>query len=249
MAEAVDMTARRQRDSQQFKYTVRGHTTPDLSGSIPRQTFEAEPNSILNKMYNGDWAYATDEAGRACINSNPAHWPLILDWLSFGNLPETASEGFLAECKYWQLDNLLSQLQQRRAASAASPIIMSTDEFELSLTNVRKRRRTGFLLQGKINNFINRFDKENRLEVDFKAFGSSWRLLIDEDRAYLAMLSGPLAKATQIRIYFGEGPHQRLCVDTRDCDLDCDGEGWGDDWPDGFDLQKLQRPPYVNLRG
>ena len=114
LAEAVDMAARRKQDSKQFTFTVRGHTTPELSGSIPRQVFEAEPNSVLSKTYNGDWSYATDDQGRACINSDPAHWPLILRWLSFGSVPLQPTDDFVAECKYWQLDNLLGRIEQQR---------------------------------------------------------------------------------------------------------------------------------------
>lgn len=112
MEEAAEMTARRNKDSKQFTYTVRGHTTPALSGSIPHSIFEAEPGSALNAIYNGEWAYAKDDQGRAYINSNPAHWPLILDWLSFGSVPTHPSESFIAECQYWQLHNLLAKWEE-----------------------------------------------------------------------------------------------------------------------------------------
>ena len=41
--------------SKLFRYTVRGCERPDLSGSIPRQIFQAEPDSALNRMNNGEW--------------------------------------------------------------------------------------------------------------------------------------------------------------------------------------------------
>ena len=94
--EIATLAMRRQHDSKQLQYIIRGQE--GTSGSVPCQLFGAEPNSLLNKIFNGDWAFATDGQGRAIINSNPAHWPLILDWLSFGACPAHPTEAFIAEC-------------------------------------------------------------------------------------------------------------------------------------------------------
>ena len=250
MAEAADMTVRREQDSNQFSFTVRGHTTPDLSGSIPRQIFEAEPNSMLNKMYNGNWAYATDAAGRACINSNPAHWPLILDWVSFGVMPDEPTKAFIAECKYWQLDNLLSRLQQlERAASDEAAVAISTSKHTLSLTSIKATGRTGLQLEGSMHNFPDRFHDTSEANVFFTAFGASWAVTISEDGAFLALRSGPSAKAAQVQISFGAREHQSLFVEVSDCDLHPQGDGWGCKWQAGNSLTKLQQPPYVDLKG
>lgn len=67
----------------------------------PHQVFEAEPDSALAHMYNGNWEYYKDNQGRANANSNPVHWPLILNWLSFGTIPTHPTEEFLSECSFW----------------------------------------------------------------------------------------------------------------------------------------------------
>ena len=76
--------ARRRSDSNQFKFVVRGGKGDSASGSVPRDFFQPEPDSALARMYGGEWTFATDEEGRALVNSNPTQWPMILDWLSFG---------------------------------------------------------------------------------------------------------------------------------------------------------------------
>ncbi len=91
LGEMASQMARRNVDSKQFKYIVRGRQEPAMSGSVPASIFGAEPDSLLNRAYNGDWDYARDAQDRACINSDPAHWPLILNWLSFGAVPQDPS--------------------------------------------------------------------------------------------------------------------------------------------------------------
>lgn len=86
-AEWEAMLARRSSDSDLFLYVVRGCEGLQTTGSVPRQAFEAEPNSALGHIYNGEWEYVRDEHGRAVVNSNVQHWPMILDWLSFETVP------------------------------------------------------------------------------------------------------------------------------------------------------------------
>ena len=155
MAEAKEMTARRDRDQKQFAFTVRGHETPELSGSVPCNIFEAELASVLNKKYNGEWAYAKDDRGRACINSDPAHWPLILRWLSYGAVPDLTkcTSDFIAECRYWQLNRLLTEIEQLRQADScqfASPgAIAKTDEYELEILQYERDGHGGFKVKGE----------------------------------------------------------------------------------------------------
>ena len=248
--EAADMTARREQDSKQFRFTVRGHTTPELSGSIPGQTFEAEPNSVLNKMYNGEWAYATDAAGRACINSDPAHWPLVLRWLSFNIAPDEPSKAFIAECKYWQLDNLLSKMQQPQDSSNDDGVTINTSKHNLSLTNITRGKRIGFQLEGSVHNFPDSFNKDSKeAHVVFKAFGASWDVTIQEDGAFLSLLSGPSARAAEVQISFGAHEHQAMFVDVSRCNFDPDGDGWGSGWQAGFSLEKAAATSLCESQG
>ena len=70
MAEAGSMGMRRKSNGNQFAYIVRGSQDPAMSGSVPAQIFEAEPASVLCRMYNGEWDFAHDEQGRAHVNSD-----------------------------------------------------------------------------------------------------------------------------------------------------------------------------------
>ena len=57
---------------------------------------------------------AKDEEGRTVVNSDPANWPLILNWLSFGTVPSDPSDSLLSECNYWQLEKLLAAINAKK---------------------------------------------------------------------------------------------------------------------------------------
>ena len=120
-AEWKTMLAQRNADSKQFAFSVRGGEGPHVSGSIPRHIFLAEPDSALAHIYNGEWQYAVDESGRALINSNPEHWPIILDWLSFGARPAKPTPAFIAECEHWRLSRLLAAMEPKRNEISLDP--------------------------------------------------------------------------------------------------------------------------------
>ncbi|KAK9836660.1 hypothetical protein WJX74_005504 [Apatococcus lobatus] len=83
------MLERRDRDSKLFTFTVQGCEGPGLSGCLPRQIFNAEPDSALAHIYNGEWQYSTDDRGRAIINSDPAHGPSSSGGSALGQFPAT----------------------------------------------------------------------------------------------------------------------------------------------------------------
>ena len=198
MAAAQEMAVRRTRDSKQCAFIIRGNSR--LSSSVPCQIFEAEPHSVLNKVYNGEWACAVDEQGRACINSDPAHWPLILNWLSFGSVPVQPTEGFIAECKYWQLDNLLAKIQQQRPArvAPAEPTVQrDTAKHSTSLKQLRENGRNGFQLECRVHDFVERFIAEKTISAEFRAFGSVWAITFLPEGAYLKLITGPPVTITQ----------------------------------------------------
>ncbi len=179
MAEAADMSARRTSDTKQFAFVVRG----SHGGSVPCQIFEAEPDSVLNRMYNGEWQYAVDDTGHAMVNSNPTHWPLILDWLSFGSLPSQPTREFLAECEYWQLQRLLAALDAReQAADAKKGIFKVKGQHSFKVDSLPVG---GFSLKGCFSNFQGRYRAGEVCEVRFSAWGQSWTFSVSCDSCSL----------------------------------------------------------------
>ncbi|KAK9844277.1 hypothetical protein WJX74_000370 [Apatococcus lobatus] len=247
MRDVKTSSMRREQDSDQFSYTIRGHTTADLSGSIPRNVFEAECNSVLNKIYNGEWAYAVDRDGRACINSDPAHWPIILSWLSFGTVPTNPSDAFVGECKYWQLENLLARIEEPRAAAEQS-VTFNTTEHALTLAAAKEGKRRGFQLEGKLFRFPQRSSGGRTIDTRFEAFGASWNLSIKETGAYLHLTSGPSAPHCQGRISFGAGDDEEVLA-TFNRDFAPGLNGYGGHWSENIKLENLQRCPFVDVQG
>ena len=250
MAAAQEMAVRRTRDSKQCAYIIRGNS--QLSGSIPCQIFEAEPNSVLNKVYNGEWAYAVDEQGRACINSDPAHWPLILNWLSFGSVPSQPSDAFIAECKYWQLDNLLAKIQQQRPApvTPAEPTIQcDTAKHSTSVKHLRGNGRDGFQLECRVHDFVERFIALKNISTEFRAFGSLWAICLKADGAYLKLNVGPPVRQAEWSLSFGTGQDEWKAVASAMNDFTSDHGGWGLRWQDDWPAERVQRYPLVDLTG
>lgn len=242
MMKACEMMERRKRDSQQFTFTIRGHPTPDLSGSIPRSVFEAEPESVLNRMYNGEWAYAADDQGRACINSDPRNWPLILNWLSFGSITAQPSECFLAECKYWQLDNLLARIQEQQRT-----IVLNTEQHFLKIVGIGADVRDGVYVKGSILRFAQRYMENESMSTQFEAFGSCWILRIDDTGVFVGLYSGPAVPEVRVDISIGARQHQWQSCKTFSA-LTGLPDSWGELFPKDK-IEELQRPPYVDLLG
>ncbi len=192
-------------DSQFFKYVVRGCPAPMLSGSVPRSIFEAEPNSALAHLYDSEWKHAKDGEGRAVVNSDPEHWPLILNWLSFGAVPSNPSESLIAECKYWQLDRLLAALD----IDTSSMTQAVSDSHRLNITPVKIAGDSGFTVSGMIYDFTERFvvavDTQSEVEIPFTAAGRHWRLDICQRYFDLCMLTGPAITIALGELKLGSG--------------------------------------------
>ncbi len=198
------MLARRGTDSQLFKYTVRGCEGPHLSGCVPRRIFEAEPDSALAHMYNGEWEYATDEQGRAVVNSNPAHWPIIIDWLSFGTVPTNPPAGLFSECRYWQLDRLLTVI---------SPSVKPYAQY-MNVVTTTVRNCRGFKAYTVIDRFAQLLDaagsekkhKSNdgdAIKIPFSAMGRDWSFDMTEGGSWLRMVSGREAMCGAMMLELG----------------------------------------------
>ena len=208
LGEMADHIAKRSTDSKHFKYSVRGSQDPALSGIVPAAIFEAEPDSVLNKTYNGEWEYGQDADGRAHVNSNPEHWPLILDWLSFGAVPSQPSPAFLAECKYWQLSRLVAKLEGVDRPQTLQ--IQPNGRHRLSLSHVTQGDdRAGFNLCGTIKD-IDR--EEDFFSVTFNAFGQEWELFLDKQGATILPQTGNERLSTDVEISFGRDPFKYLAV-------------------------------------
>ena len=186
-SEWTNAIARLDSDSKQFKYTVRGSSDPLLSGSIPRSILQAEPESVLARMYAGEWEYAKDDIGRAIINSNPKHWPVILDWLSFGTVPSHPSKGLISECEFWQLDKLLAAI-----ATAADMLYSDidtarpvADSHNLDIKPVIINGHAGFSVNGMIHEFPKQLsaalDSHSPISIQFAAAGRDWHLLFQQE--------------------------------------------------------------------
>ena len=257
MAGANAPPVMRECNQRQLSFTVRGHETVELSGIVPCQIFEAEPDSILNKTYNGEWQYAKDAKGRACINSDPTHWPLILRWLSYGAMPSSplCTSDFIAECNFWQLDNLLARIEQVHTSEEqqqpAVVIEADTDQQSSKVTQISKDRRIGFKMEGKIHNFIQQFASSQNVELQFAAYGAFWTFVVKEQGAYLSLVAGPRVQASDFSVSFGEGQGSwELCAATgADLEFAVGTGGMGKTWLGVDNVENLQHYPYVDLHG
>ena len=170
---------------------------PSCLGAWPRHIFQAEPNSALAHIYDGEWSYATDEQGRAVVNSDPAHWPIIVNWLSFGTVPKDPPAGLVSECKYWQLDGLIAAL------SPAEP-----DAPMFSVRTTRVDNNSGFSASTSVANFPQRLDaaasKDQTLRLPFKAVGREWSLDISSEGVFLHLVSGAALSSSAMTFALGQ---------------------------------------------
>ena len=186
--------ARLDSDSKLFECTVRGSSGPLLSGTVPRTIFQAEPDSALAQVYNGRWDYAKNEQGQAVVNSDPEHWPVIINWLSFGAVPSKPSDGLIAECRYWQLDRLLAAMHAD-PSSDASITQAAASSHHFTISPVTEDDNAGFTVNGMIHHLPLRLsaavDFANRFIIVFAAAGRIWELSISQQSINLQMRSEP----------------------------------------------------------
>lgn len=155
---------------------------------------------MLARMYNGEWEYAKDNRGRALVNSDHHHWPLILNWLSFGAAPDPScvSPAFLAECRYWQLDKLLEQLDAAKPSTTHAVAHVETRKLtkngfhDFTLSSLDGDQQRGFILEGHFCNFLERREAAS-VRIDFEAYGSEWRcsFRLSTGRLAFSLLRGP----------------------------------------------------------
>ena len=200
------MPARHSSDSKLFKYSVRGLSGHPFSGSIPRSVFEAEPNSALAQMYNGEWEHTKDAEGRAIVNSDPANWPLILNWLSFGSIPSSPSESLLAECRYWQLDKLLAAIDARNNIDICTT---RADNHSLTVQRAPVGAKDGFIINGLLHDLPKKLSTAGSSGLHpcilFTLAGREWKLEMNNEHFKLTLITGPSLTTNHWKTKWGSG--------------------------------------------
>ena len=246
--------ARHDSDSKLFKYTVRGCDGPHLSGIVPLSIFEAEPNSALACMYNGEWEYAMDGKGRAIVNSDPDHWPIILNWLSFGAIPSTPSDSLLAECRYWQLNRLLAAIEHKADGMGdddAGMVQASKDSHHLRVKGTTSGCCKGFSVTGMIHHLPKRLsaaiDPANEISIPFTAVGRDWSLTLCQTGSCLLMLSGLQLTMVQLKMEWGSGANAIVMECRREKVLHSESS-WG--WPcEAGEVERMMHPSMLSIQG
>ena len=204
------MLARRNRDSKLFTFTVQGCEGPGLSGCVPRQIFDAEPDSALAHIYNGEWEYTTDDRGRAVVNSDPAHWPIIIRWLSFGTVPDDPTPQLISDCKYWQLNRLLTAINAARNGKT------SQGGCRFQAHRVALDGHYGFRAEACIPDFpqqlVQAANKRTWVTLPFKATGRDWVFKVNMRGAMdLQLAAGSALTIHQMRIDWGSSNKTLSC--------------------------------------
>ncbi len=201
--------ARRQNDSQLFKYSIRGGTAPLQCGSVPLSIFQAEPDSALAHTYSEtENMSCKDEEGRVVVNSDPQNWPIILNWLSFGTVPENVSTSLMSELRFWRLDKLIAAINAECSsddhANQAGP-----DSHNLHVAHVTIDGNVGFSVSGMIHQLpklLSAADTRAKcFKLPFSAAGRGWYLGISQERCSLVLSSGPALTSELLKIDLGTG--------------------------------------------
>ena len=256
-AEWETMLARRDSDSKQFSFIVRGCEGPGLSGSIPHQVFDAEVDSALARMYNGEWDYNKDAHGRATVNSNPAHWPIILDWLSFGTVPSNPTPELLSECSFWQLDRMLSAISEKQDSRLEEPDAVDAvtsreeDSHHFVIKKVDIDDSVGFELQGYICRFqqciAEALVEKQALILKFSTVGRDWELRIYQKGCHLFLMKGISLQSNLLKFVWSQGTTSVSHIFTEIPQHKAGEEGYGK----GFDANDhwYANPKLVSVNG
>ncbi|GAQ83824.1 hypothetical protein KFL_001630210 [Klebsormidium nitens] len=106
--DARDAGARREEERARFHYVLAPN---GQTGSISRTVLASAPDSLLYKMYCGDWEYPRDENGRAIITCHPDRWASVLEHLTTGTVPTEPDSRLLDQARYWYLGRLVRGLE------------------------------------------------------------------------------------------------------------------------------------------
>ncbi|GAQ81719.1 hypothetical protein KFL_000890080 [Klebsormidium nitens] len=128
-----------ERDRFEYVLALNGQT-----GSISRSVLASDPDSLLYKMYGGDWDYARDNEGRAIVTCHPQRWAAVLEHLATGGVPAERDPLLLEQARHWNLSRLVDGLE------ALNPGVIVTNDSDLmgftvrcTFTTLTKQMSTG----------------------------------------------------------------------------------------------------------
>ena len=194
------------------------------------------------------------------MNSDPANWPIILNWLSFGAVPDKPTASLLSECRYWQLDELLAAIDGKSASASkfAIPSRMACgcasaaeDCHHFTVKAVTIDGKSGFTATGEIIHFPthNACSFGPTVKGADGATGSSWLVLADEFWAGffppVYALRAPLT-IRLLKIECGSGDRKVVKTATNECELKEKGMMFG--WAAGVGGQ-LMHPRMLTVEG
>ena len=85
-----------------------------------KTTLQSEPDSMLAKMFSGEFAPGTkDEQGAYLLDQNPKYFEPILDYLRTRELindPNVSMDGVLAVARFFGIQSLVDQIEELKQA-------------------------------------------------------------------------------------------------------------------------------------
>jgi hypothetical protein len=229
--------ARRRDDSDRFEYVL---ACNGQTGSIPRRVLASDPDSLLYKMYSGEWDYACDAAGRALITCHPQRWAAVLEYLATGAAPAERNPLLLEQARHWNLMGLVGALE------ALTPGVIVTNDSDSK----------GFRARGTFVSVMERLGINARiLRYAFAAPQDRWWAIeVASDGVFLAAMACPgetswNLKKTKVSCTFTLLLRNEALRQTSDeivlgAREDWSGADWGFLWPEwGYRFHQLVSEP------
>ena len=202
---------------------------------------------------------------RAIVNSDPAHWALILNWLSFGAVPQKPSPDFEAECRYWQLENLLEALKPVIPEPDPEPVEDPLDDclrfhkngqYDFHVHFDTKDGRGRFRAEGYVDHFRDCMghvtSREREAHIILEAFGRPWYIHISACIIHIypgkVNVDRPDDDPDHFTVKATLGKVQPCTIvnSARTCAMDLAENGSGMDY---ITEAEMGSPPYVDGRG
>ncbi|GAQ86318.1 hypothetical protein KFL_002820130 [Klebsormidium nitens] len=230
---AREVWARRKDEADRLEYVL---ALNGQVGSVPRSVLASDPESVLYKMFCGDWDYARDEKGRALITCHPKRWAAVLEHLTTGAVPAERDPLLLEQARYWNLNRLV------RGLEALTPGVVVTNDPDAK----------GFKARCMFVSVLSQLttgDKSTRL-VFAAPPGRWWAVQLHERGTYLWSVVPP--GGTEIKRVKLLTLKWRLLLRSEELERDTGSvvypanteTGWGQYWERwGFSFQQLVTEP------